>query len=100
MAEQQERGSTEMGRTGGAMSRRSLIRAAGVGAGGAAIGPRPALAPAPAGGVAPPSTVTTPPRDFSQRGAPTTYFNAPDVITVDPVFDGYVQPNAAITRLW
>jgi gluconolactonase len=49
---------------------------------------------------APPSTVTTPPRDFSPQGAPTTYFTDPDILTVDPVFDNYVQPNSAIQRLW
>ncbi len=50
--------------------------------------------------MAPPSTVTTPPRDFSPRGAPTTYFTDPDIISVDPSFNGYVQPNSAIQRLW
>lgn len=49
---------------------------------------------------APPSTVTTPPRDFSPQGAPTTYFSDPDILTVDPAFDNYVQPNSAIQRLW
>ena len=48
----------------------------------------------------PPSTITTPPRDFSERGAPTTYFTDPDVLSVDPMFDGLRQPNAAIQRLW
>jgi len=51
-------------------------------------------------GVAPPSTVTSPPRDFSPGGAPTTYFTDPDVIAVDPAFSGYAQPNSAIQRLW
>jgi gluconolactonase len=50
--------------------------------------------------VAPPSTITTPPRDFGPNGAPTTYFTDPDVISVDPLFDNYAQPNSAITRLW
>ena len=39
--------------------------------------------------VAPPSTVTTPPRDFGPRGAPTTYFTDPDVLSVDPLFNQY-----------
>jgi gluconolactonase len=80
------------------LSRRSLIAAAGVGAG-AAILPRGvvAQAPPPAG---PPTTTTNPPRDFSPRGAPTTYFTDPDVITVDPSFNALVQPNSAIKRLW
>ena len=50
--------------------------------------------------VAPPSTVTTPPRDFGPNGAPTTYFTDPDVLSVDPLFDRYAQPNSAIRRLW
>jgi gluconolactonase len=52
------------------------------------------------GPVAPPSTVTSPPRDFGPNGAPTTYFWDPDVIAVDPSFNGLAQPNAAIERLW
>jgi gluconolactonase len=50
--------------------------------------------------VAPPSTITQPPRDFSERGAPTTYFTDPDVLTIQPAFDGLRQPNAPIQRLW
>jgi gluconolactonase len=49
---------------------------------------------------APPSTVTIPPRDFGPNAPPTTYFNDPDVLVVDPVFAGYVQANSAIKRLW
>ncbi len=52
------------------------------------------------GPVAPPSTVTTPPRDFGPHGAPTTYFWDPDIIAVDPSFNGLAQPNASIERLW
>lgn len=83
------------------LSRRGLI-AAGIGA--AALSPvlaptivRAQTPPAPA---TPPSTITTPPRDFGPNGAPTTYFRDPDMITVDPAFNGITQPNAAITRLW
>src|ERR671913_337558 len=81
--------------------RRFLARvgAAGVGAGALAIGARAALAQD-MGPVAPPSTVTSPPRDFSPGGAPTTYFWDPDVIAVDPSFNGLAQPNSAIQRLW
>jgi gluconolactonase len=43
--------------------------------------------------------VSNPPRDFSRRGAPTTYFSDPDILTVDPSFDSLVQPNAAIQRI-
>ena len=49
---------------------------------------------------APASTITTPPRDFGPGGAPTTYFRDPDMLTVDPAFNGITQPNAAIVRLW
>jgi gluconolactonase len=48
----------------------------------------------------PPSTVTTPPRDFGPNAPPSTYFLDPDIVVVDPAFGGLVQPNAAITRLW
>jgi gluconolactonase len=51
------------------------------------------------GPVAPPSTITSPPRDFSPRGAPTTYFWDPDIIAVDPSFNDLAQPNTAIKRL-
>lgn len=80
------------------LSRRTLIRAAGIGALAAATSP--ALAQAPSGPAAPPTTVTSPPRDFSPRGAPTTYFSDPDVLAIDPVFNNYAQPNAAIQRIW
>lgn len=80
------------------LSRRTLIRATGIGALAAAAGP--AFAQTPPGPVAPPSTVTSPPRDFSRRGAPTTYFSDPDILTIDPVFNNYAQPNAAIQRIW
>ena len=77
------------------LSRRSMIQALGVGAG--AMFATSAAAQQ-AGPVAPPSTITNPPRDFSPRGAPTTYFWDPDVIAVDPSFNGLAQPNAAIQR--
>ena len=80
------------------ISRRSFIKA--IGAGDAAVAPRVALAQAPpAGPMAPPSTVTILPRDFGP-GAPTTYFTDPDVLTIDPMFNGLRQPDAAIKRLW
>jgi gluconolactonase len=83
------------------LSRRRILKSLGVLAGGAALAPSLTLAqapPRPAQG--PPSTITTPPRDFSPRGAPTTYFTDPDIISVDPLFDNYAQPNSAIQRLW
>ena len=82
--------------SGGAVSRRMLVT--GLAGGAAALAVSRAMADtAP---MAPPSTITTPPRDFSANGAPTTYFWDPDVIAVDPSFNGLAQPNAAIQRLW
>ena len=83
------------------ISRRSLLTSAGALAAVAAA-PRVASAQAPAGGgpMAPPSTVTTPPRDFGPNAPPTTYFTDPDVLTIDPSFNGLRQPNAPIQRLW
>src|SRR4051794_10129964 len=78
------------------LSRRGLIKAAVAGTAAAALGAGGALAQP----VAPPTTITNPPRDFGPRGAPTTYFRDPDVLSVDPSFDGYAQPNSAIQRLW
>ena len=79
------------------VSRRTLVQALAAGAGAMVAGAGTAAAQvAPA---APPSTITNPPRDFSPRGAPTTYFWDPDIIAVDPSFNGLAQPNAAIQRL-
>ncbi len=80
------------------VSRRTLVAAVAAGAGVMALGSRGAMAQA--GPVAPPSTITSPPRDFGPNGAPTTYFTDPDVLTIDPSFDGLRQPNAPIQRLW
>src|SRR4030095_14672734 len=89
---------------GSRLSRRSILRTVGVAAGAVALAPAAVLAqtpPAPAGKPAEPaSVITTPPRDFGPGGAPTTYFQDPDVLTVDPAFNGLRQANAAIKRLW
>jgi gluconolactonase len=86
------------------LSRRSLVAAMGAGAlglGAATLGARPALAQTQTTvRPTPPTTITNPPRDFSPQGAPTTYFSDPDILSVDPSFDAYVQPNSAIQRLW
>ena len=73
---------------------------AGAGAGAVALGARMALGAEAMGPVAPPSTVTSPPRDFGPEGAPNVYFWDADVIAVDPSFNGLAQPNAPIQRLW
>ena len=83
---------------GATLSRRTLVGAVGVTAATLAAGKAFAQAtPTPVG---PPSTITTPPRDFGRGGAPTTYFTDPDILSVDPSFNALAQPNSAIQRLW
>jgi gluconolactonase len=83
---------------GNALSRRTLVQALAAGAG-AAIA-RAGTAAAQSAPVAPPTTITSPPRDFGPSGAPTTYCWDPDIIAVDPVFNSLAQPNTAIKRLY
>src|SRR5246127_1696309 len=80
------------------LSRRQLVATTAIGIGAMVVGSRSAMAQAKS--MAPPSTVTTPPRDFGPNGAPTTDFTDPDVLAVDPSFGGLLQPNAPIQRLW
>jgi len=92
---------TSVADTDESILRRKLLRNMGVAMGAAVLAPGLARAQSgPLGPVAPPSTVSNPPRDFSANGAPTTYFTDPDVLTIDPSFDGLRQPNAPIQRLW
>jgi gluconolactonase len=81
------------------ISRRVLLKTAGVAAGVVALAPRIARAQTPAP-MAPPSTITTPPRDFGPNAPPNVYFTDPDVLTIDPLFNGLRQPNAPVQRLW
>ncbi len=81
------------------ISRRVLIKTAGVAAGAVALAPR-LIAAQPPAPMAPPSTVTTPPRDFGPNAPPNVYFTDPDVLTIDPLFNSLRQPNAPIQRLW
>jgi gluconolactonase len=83
----------------GPLSRRAVLTALGAAAGASAVTStlRAQNASAPP---LPPSTVTIPPRDFDPNATPPIYFNDPDVLSVDPSFDRYVQPNAPIERLW
>jgi len=90
-------GETLRGGGGRGVGRRRFL--AGLGAGAAALGARAALAQD-KGPVAPPSTVTSPPRDFGPNAAPNVYFWDPDILAVDPSFNGLAQPNAPIQRLW
>ena len=83
----------------GGISRRTLVAGVAAGAGVMALGSRN-VAAAESGPVAPPSVITTPPRDFGPNAPPNVYFTDPDVLTVDPSFDGLRQANAPIQRLW
>src|SRR3954467_13189906 len=47
-----------------------------------------------------PTVISNPPRDFGPNAPPTTYFSDPDVLTVDPAFNGLIQANTAIRRIW
>jgi gluconolactonase len=86
-----------------AFTRRSLLTTLGAAAGAAvsrrafAQSPSPGARPAPQSA---PTVISNPPRDFGPDAPPTTYFTDPDVLTVDPVFNGLVQANTSIKRLW
>ena len=82
------------------LSRRAALKTLGASAGAAALAATAAKAQVPAAPPGPPSTVTSPPRNFGPNGAPNVYFWDPDVIAVDPSFNGLAQPNAPIQRLW
>ena len=81
------------------ISRRTLVQGLAIAAGASMVGTDGAVAQQPAD-LGPPTTITSPPRDFSPRGAPTTYFWDPDIIAVDPSFESLAQPNASIKRLY
>ena len=78
------------------LSRRTLLKAAGV----VALSPAVGRAQAPPKPAEPATVISTPPRDFGPNAPPNVYFTDPDVLTVDPSFDGLRQPNAPIQRLW
>jgi gluconolactonase len=78
------------------MMRRQLLKMGAFAAASAAVSLR-AQAPQPP--AVPPSTVTTPPRDFGPNAPPTTYRD-PDIVIVDPQFSNYLQGNTPIKRLW
>jgi gluconolactonase len=94
---------TEDGPGAGVVSRRRLTTATAVAVGAAMLGPTAALAqevPGGKGPVSPPPTTTNPPRDFSPGAPPNVYFTDPDIITIDPMFNGLIQGNTTIMRLW
>src|SRR5262249_56552606 len=76
------------------LPRRTLLKAAGA----VALTPSLALAQGPKP-MEPPSVITTPPRDFGPNAPPNVYFTDPDVLTVDPAFNGLRPANAPIQRL-
>ena len=79
------------------LSRRHFVKTVGAVA---AFGARGVYAQPPQQGPAtPPSTVTSPPRDFSQNAPPNTYMD-PDLVVADPMFGRYVLGNTPIKRLW
>jgi gluconolactonase len=77
------------------ISRRAAVKTL---AGAALLAPAAALAQGKP--MEPPSVITTPPRDFGPNAAPNVYFTDPDILTVDPSFNGLRQPNAPIQRLY
>ena len=82
------------------LSRREALGAITAGTAGFAFSAAHAQDAATSAPIEPPSTITTPPRDFGPGAAPNVYFWDPDVIAVDPAFNGLAQPNAPIERLW
>src|SRR5437870_2758180 len=81
------------------ISRRRFLGAASALAGATALAPVIARAQTPSGLGEPRSVITNPPRDYTPSAPPVTYVD-PDVITVDPVFNGLRQGNTPILRLW
>jgi gluconolactonase len=83
------------------ITRRNLLAALGTAAGAALVAPASAFAQARQGPPpSAPTVISNPPRDFGPAAPPTTYFTDPDVLTIDPAFNGLVQANTSLTRLW
>ena len=80
------------------ISRRKLITTLGAAAGAAIVMPGGARAQGKPQSA--PTVISNPPRDFGPDAPPTTYFAIPMSLTIDPAFDGLVQPNTSIKRLW
>ncbi len=81
------------------MRRRQVLKMSALAAASAAIPLRAHAQQPPQPTPAPPSTVTSPPRDFGPNAPPTTYRD-PDIVIVDPQFNTYLQGNTPIKRLW
>jgi gluconolactonase len=83
------------------MTRRTLLTTLGSAAGAALVAPASALARGRQGAPqSAPTVISNPPRDFGPGAPPTTYFSDPDIVIVDPSFNGLVQPNTSLMRLW
>jgi gluconolactonase len=80
------------------MSRRTRIRTLGAVAGGAALASRASRPPGRPQTGRGTERDHQPPRDFGPDAPPNVYFVDPDVITVDPSFNGLRQANAPIRR--
>ena len=80
------------------MTRRRLMKSIGALAGAAVVAPKVLIGQGTP--LSAPTVISNPPRDFGPNGAPTTYFSDPDVLTVDPAFNGLIQANTSITRIW
>src|SRR5262245_32200763 len=82
------------------LSRRRFLGAASPLAGATALAPTIARAQQPPAALGEPrSVITNPQRDYTPGAPPVTYVD-PDVITVDPAFNGLRQGNTPILRLW
>src|SRR5258707_6265188 len=81
------------------LSRRTLVHGLAIAAGATVVSASDTLAQQ-GGELGPPSTITTPSRDFGHGGAPTTYFWDPDIIAVDPSFADLAPANTAIKRAY
>jgi gluconolactonase len=81
------------------ISRRDVLRSAGIAAGIGVLAPRLVAAQtAQAASSAPPVPASTP-RDYSS-GAPPVNYPDPDILTLDPAFNALRVNNTAIQRLW
>jgi gluconolactonase len=78
------------------ISRRDALQRLGAAAGVVAFAPRLGAQTQKPSTTAPPSVISSPPRDFSQ---PVTYPD-PDIITIDPAFNSLRVGNTPIQRLW
>src|SRR6476620_165610 len=82
-------------------TRRGFLSTVGAAAGSVLIARRSIAAQARQGTpLSAPTVISNPPRDFNPDAPPTTYFNDPDILTIDPAFNALIQPNTSIKRLW